>query len=137
MESAGRDVHGTHLVCPMLRASRKSHVETDRFQHTRFACAQSAAEKFGRIHPSIVSGLSNHPTRRVAYLESVRGPSGFRAPAGVSFAKCVVTALPYCFVPPLRQCELDFGYMVDGVVTYFPATQAKGKHEVVQYSLPL
>ncbi|KAF8495434.1 hypothetical protein F5888DRAFT_1635506 [Russula emetica] len=96
--------------------------------------AQSTAEKFGcnaSTHPSILSGLSDHPTRRVAYLKSVREPSRFRAPAGVSFAKCVVTALLYYFVPPLGQCELDFGYKVDDVVTYLPATEAKGKHEVV------
>jgi hypothetical protein len=94
----------------MLQASRKSHVETDRLQRTRFACAQSAAAH-GEVwlhtsaDPERPDQLSDHSTRRVAYLESVRESSVFRAPVGVSFVKYVVAALPYYFVPPLAAVE--------------------------------
>jgi hypothetical protein len=82
-----RDAHRT--VC--CRHHRKSQVETDRLQRTRFACAQSASEKFGYIHPPILSGLSDTRFRGLPTLNLCARPRECHS-QNVS---------PQYFVPPL------------------------------------
>jgi hypothetical protein len=95
-------VHGTRVVCPVLQPSGESRVEVLDFT-VHAARAPTRAEKLAATR------LGINPDRPPEGARLVCEPSVF--PAGLVFAKEVVTALPYCSVPAPGQCEPYVGLL--------------------------
>jgi len=92
------------VVCPVLQPSGESRVEVLDF-NVHASRAPTMAEKLAATHLGIDPELPPEGARLV------REPSVF--PAGLVFAKEVVTSLPYYSVPAPGQFEPYVGYMID------------------------
>jgi len=99
-----RYVHGTRVVCPVLQPSGESRVEVLDF-NVHASRAPTTAEKLAATR----LGIDPEQPPEGAHL--VCEPSVF--PAGLVFAKEVVTSLPYYSVPAPGQLEPYVGYMID------------------------
>jgi len=100
-----RYVHGTRVVCPVLQPSGESRVEVLDFNVHASSRAPTMAEKLAATRLGIDSEQRPEGARLVCE------PSVF--PAGLVFAKEVVTSLPYYSVPAPGQREPYVGYMID------------------------
>jgi hypothetical protein len=100
----GRYVHGTRVVCPVLQPSGESRVEVLDF-NVHASRAPTAAEKLAATR------LGIDPEQPPEGARLVCEPSVF--PAGLVFAKEVVTSLPYYSVPAPGLHEPYVGYMID------------------------
>jgi hypothetical protein len=99
-----RYVHGTRVVCPVLQLSGENRVEVLDF-NVHASRAPTKAEKLAATRLGIDSERLPEGARLVCE------PSVF--PAGLVFAKEVVTSLPYYSVPAPGQSESYVGYMID------------------------
>jgi hypothetical protein len=91
-------------VCPVLQNTGESRVEVLDF-NVHASRGPTKGEKLAATR------LGIDPERAPEGARLVCEPSVF--PAGVVFAKEVVTALPYYSVPAPGQCEPYVGYMID------------------------
>ena len=92
------------MVCPVLQPSGESRVEVLDF-NVHASRAPTEAEKLAATR------LGIDPEQLPEGARLVREPSVF--PAGLVFAKEVVTSLPYYSVPAPGQFEPYVGYMID------------------------
>jgi len=100
-----RYVHGTRVVCPVLQPSGESRVEVLDFNMHHASRTQTMAEKLAATRLGI--DIEQRPEGARLVCE----PSVF--PAGLVFAKEVITSLPYYSVPAPGQSEPYVGYMID------------------------